>query len=83
MSLAEVLKEEMPINRVVAECGECGYELFDSAKSKEKWPGVVASIIEISTLSHRENTGHDDLQVDIDKPPEVTREIECTVTVNG
>jgi hypothetical protein len=83
MSLAEKIHENRPVERVQAECGECGYELFDSRKSKEDWFGVWASIISIEARSHRELTEHDDLQVDIDKQPKVKREMECTVTVNG
>lgn len=79
--LGDTLKEQMPLDRVLAKCGECGIELFDSEKSDEGSPKIVGNIIEMEARAHRSKTGHDDLEVGIDKPPTV-EPMECHVTVN-
>ena len=82
MRLGKTLKEKMPIERVVAECGVCGVELYDSLKEKPNRPHITGAIIETQTHSHREKTGHEDLQINIDKPTPV-KEIDATINVNS
>ena len=72
----------MPIDRLRAECRDCGVEFFDSAKNVEKSPLIVGDIIEIKARAHRVETGHDNLNVSLDKPTPV-KEIDATITVNG
>lgn len=81
MSLAETLVEESPIDRVTAECGECEMEFFDSMKTQAK-PYFAADLISMKAEQHRSRVGHDDLQVDIQKPTP-PKTIDATVTVNG
>lgn len=81
--LSKTLKDEIPIERVVAKCGKCSFEIFDSKKSSEDWPVIVGDIIEVKYEKHRNETSHNDLNVAIDKPMKMKREIDCTVTVNG
>lgn len=81
MGLGKTLKEKRPVDRVVAECGKCGMEFFDSMKTPMK-PIMAGNSIELEAEAHRSETGHDDLQVEIDKPvPKKT--IDATITVNN
>ena len=82
-SLAGVLKKQMPIDRLVATCDECGEVFFDSkTDSHRRGEGILtARTIEIQARAHRAKSGHDDLDVTIDKP-EPVEEIEATITVD-
>ena len=79
--LGRILKDEMPIDRVLAECGDCGVEFFDSAKDAEKTALVAGNIIALEAKAHRAKTDHDNLDVSLDKPTPV-KEIDATITVN-
>jgi hypothetical protein len=83
MTLEEKLEEHWPPSRVIAECGECGGELFDTKKERPStWSsGILSSLITMFALKHREESGHNDLQVNINSTTPV-REIEATITVN-
>jgi len=80
-SLGDVLEEEMPIERLTAECGVCGFSMFDSNESTGATPHISGDIIASYAKKHRNLTGHDDLQVEIDKRA-ATQKIDVTVTVN-
>ena len=80
--LGRKLKDEMPIDRLRAECGDCGVEFFDSAKDAEKSPLIVGGIIETKARAHRVEAGHDNLDVSLDRPTPV-KEIDARITVNG
>lgn len=80
-SLGDVLEEEMPIERLTAECGVCGFSMFDSKKTTGATPLIADNIIATHAEKHRNKTGHDDLQVEIDKRA-ATQNIDVTVTVN-
>lgn len=84
MTLEGKLEEHWPPSRVVAECGECGAELFDTEKERPStWSApILSDVIVTFALKHREESGHNDLQVDINSMAPV-REIDATVTVNG
>lgn len=43
---------------------------------------LTGMTISTKAKAHRERTGHADLDVDIDKPPSIEREIDATITVN-
>lgn len=86
MTLKDTLEEHWPPSRVIAECGECDSELFDTEKERPikingGW-SVTSDLITICALKHREESGHNDLQVGINSTTPV-REIEATITVNG
>lgn len=83
MTLEGKLEEHWPPNRVIAECGECGEELFDTKKERVAiWQAsYFSTLIAAFASKHREDTGHNDLQVDINSTTPV-REIEATITVN-
>jgi len=78
--LGRKLKDEMPIDRLKAYCGECEERFFDSATDAEKSALIAGDIIAVQAKAHRNTTGHDDLQVDIEKPVPV-KEIDATITV--
>jgi hypothetical protein len=80
--LGERLKDELPIDRLRAECEDCGVEFFDSRKNAEKSPLIVGGIIETKARAHRVEAGHDNLDVSLDRPTPV-KEIDATITVNG
>lgn len=83
MSLEEVLQEHWPPQRVIATCGECGGEFFDSEKEELAISGVsyLSTFLEVKARRHERKTNHNDLQVGIDKT-EPVKEIEATITVN-
>jgi hypothetical protein len=83
MNLETALEENWPPSRVIAECGECGGELFDSKKEKPAMygPSYYSSLITTLARSHRQKSGHNDLQVNINSTTPV-REINATITVN-
>lgn len=78
--LGQTLKEEMPIKRVLAECGECGVELFDSVKHSPESAIITGDIITMKARAHRETSNHCDLQVKIEKRP-TTEPIDFNITV--
>ena len=79
--LGRRLKDEIPIDRLRAECGDCGVEFFDSRKDAEKSPLIVGGIIETKALAHRDKTGHNNLNVSLYKPTPV-KKIDARITVN-
>lgn len=83
MSLRRTLKEQEPIERVKATCGVCEAVLYDSRNAKDEWPSCakMASLIRAYAKKHHGDSGHEDLQIALDKRTPV-REIDATITVN-
>lgn len=79
--IARAIREHRA-RRVVATCGICGEEHLDTKKeSLSHWsPAYIEGNIEIRAETHRDETGHDDLDVDIEKEPK-PEPIETTITV--
>lgn len=84
MILEESLEEHWPPHRVIAECGECGGEFFDTEKEQPAmWrPSYLATLIKTFAQKHESKTGHASIDVAVDTEPTPVREIECRVTVN-
>ena len=84
MNLESTLKEHWPPNRIVASCGQCGKEFYDTHKEDPTMAGYsfFSILLKIYARKHKKHTGHKDLQVDINKEPTPVREIDCEITVN-
>jgi len=73
---------EREVRHIVAECGICGEEHLNTKKKPvRRWPDYIESIIEVSAAAHRDETGHDELDVNIEEQPTVETPIEATINV--
>lgn len=82
--LLDSLQELQPIDSLVATCDECGEEFFNSNKDPIRSDELIltARAIEMQARAHRSETGHDSLDVGVEKTAPL-KEIEATITVDS